>query len=179
VERTHPSEQQLLTPTGIGRSAIPTLPAELIQATAIEAARDADRVGLFLRERGLLPAPGHTLQLPAEFLLALGAALRLLEWETGGLRVHRDAGLPDAEKALDDAFLNLGAAGGAADRNRHALAPRVVALFADRFAWHGRRELDADVILDDHVDEDALVDALAELLWVARHGGRTSNDSGA
>ena len=144
---------------------------ELVEATAREAARDADRVGQLLHELGFVPSPGRPVRLPAAFLLDLGAALRLLAWEQGGLHVHRDAGLPPAEQALHDAFRGLvesAGANGAADRD---LARRVVALFAGRLAWHGRPELDADVALDD-LDEDAMLDTLAAFLWARRHAGR-------
>ena len=150
-------------------SALP--PAELVEATAREAARDADRVGQLLHELGFVPSPDHPVRLPAAFLLDLGAALRLLDWELGGLHVHRDAGLPPAEQALHDAFRGLvesAGANGAADRD---LARRVVALFAARLAWHGRPELGAEVALD-HLDEDAMLDALAAFLWARRHAGR-------
>jgi hypothetical protein len=148
-------------------SALP--PAELVEATAREAARDADRVGQLLHELGFVPSPGRPVRLPAAFLLDLGAALRLLAWEQGGLHVHRDAGLPPAEQALHDAFGLLAPKSGAEPRHSVELSRKVVALFAERFAWLGRHDLDADVMLDDHVDEDDLVGALAELLWKARH----------
>ena len=145
------------------------LPPELVEATAREAARDADRVGQLLHELGFVPSPGRPVRLPAAFLLDLGAALRLLGWELGGLHVHRDAGLPPAEQALHDAFGLLAPKSGAEPRHSVELSRKVVALFAERFAWLGRHDLDADVMLDDHVDEDDLVGALAELLWNARH----------
>src|SRR5689334_13521846 len=83
------------------------LPAELVDATVIEAAREADRVALFLHELGLLSRSDRTVGLPPAFLLHLGAALRLLVWEANGLRVHRDQGLPRAEQAIIDAFGTL------------------------------------------------------------------------
>lgn len=38
------------------------------------------------------------------------------------------------------------------------------------FAWHGWSDLDADIALDE-IEEDAALDALAELLWETRHEG--------
>jgi hypothetical protein len=147
------------------------LPPELVEATAREAARDADRVGRLLHELGFVPSPGRPVRLPAAFLLGLGAASRLLDWELGGLRVHRDAGLPPAEQALIDAFRGLVGSAGADGAAARDLARRVVALFAARLAWHGRPALGADVALDD-LDEDAMLDALAAFLWARRHAGR-------
>ena len=87
--------------------------------------------------------------------------------------------MPTAEQAIIDAFDCLNASFEADDRCSLETPRRVVALFVDRFAWHGRHDLDTDVMLDDHIDEDALVDALAKLLWDARHAGRVSGDTGA
>src|SRR4051794_29218512 len=75
-------------------------PPDLIQAVAGDAARDADRVGSFLVAVGLAPP----LRLPADFLLGLGAALRMLMWEHRGIHLHRDAGLPPARQALREVF---------------------------------------------------------------------------
>lgn len=146
-----------------------TFHPELVEAAAREAARDAENIALFLRELGFVPSADRPVRLPPAFLLHLGAALRLLVWESGGLRVHQDSGLPSAEQAIIAAFGLLDGASEAEAQHPVELARKVVALFADRLAWLGRRDLDADVVLDDHVDEDALVDALAELLWDARH----------
>ena len=143
------------------------IPEELSDTTAREAARDAGLVSCFLHELGLVPPDDHPVRFPAAFLLRLGAALRLLVWESNGLRVHLEMGLPSAERAIVDAF---GLLDTTAEASQPVDFPRsVVALFADRFAWHGRPNLDADVVLDDHVEGDALVEALAQLLWDARH----------
>ena len=146
------------------------LPPELVEATAREAARDADRVGRLLHELGFVPSPDRPVRLPARHSWThVAAALRLVGWVQGGLHVHIDAGLPPAEQALHDAVGLLAPESGAEPRHSVELSRRVVALFADRFAWLGRSDLDADVVLDDHVDADDLVGALAELLWNARH----------
>jgi len=159
------------------RPAVPgAIPDELAAAVAREAARDAENVALFLGELGLTPSPEHRVRLPAALLLDLGAALRLLMWESNGLRVHQDSGLPEAERAIVDAFGHLEASAEVEASPPVELPRRVVALFAERFAWHGRRDLDADVVLDDHVEEDMLLDVLAELLWDARHPRGPSPD---
>jgi len=155
------------------------LPAGLADATAIGAAQDADRVALFLHELGLLTRSDPPVRLPPAFLLHLGAALRILVWEASGLQVHRDSGLPEAGQAILSAFSLLALKPETESQHPDELARKVVALFAGRFAWHARRDLDADVVLDDHFDEDALVDALAELLWDARPNDRTPGDAGA
>jgi hypothetical protein len=98
--------------------------------------------------------------------LYLGFALRLLIWEQCGLQVHRDAGLPPAREILRDVFLSPGDPAAAA---RTAQLPgQVMALFIQRFAWAGRRELGTAMVLD-HVDEDLALEALADFLWNHRH----------
>ena len=150
-------------------STVDPVPEELSEAVAREAARDAENVALFLSELGFRPSDDRPVRFPAAFLLALGAALRLLTWESSGLRVHQDSGLPGAERAIIDAFGHLDVTAEVEVRHPAHLPRKVVALFADRLAWHGRRDLDADVVLDDDVEEDSLLDALAELVWSARH----------
>ncbi|WP_165246493.1 hypothetical protein [Paludisphaera soli] len=156
-----------------GRNAVEaSAPADLRDATAAEAGRDADRVAAFLRAIGIAPAPARPVRLPAASLLALGAALRLWQWERSGLDVHLQAGLPSAERALTEALESLGAAEA---RSIDELSRRVVALFAERFAWRGRSELGADVVLDDP-DDDVMLEALAQLLWASRRSGRGRPD---
>lgn len=84
-------------------------PPELIESVATNAAADADRVGWLLDRVGLGPPPGGTRRLPGDFLLNLGAALRLLDWEQAGISVHRDAGLPTAADAVRRVFADAAA----------------------------------------------------------------------
>ncbi len=143
---------------------LPNHPPDLVQAAADEAERDADRVGLLLTTLGLKPS----IRLPVDFLLALGAALRLCHWEQNRIDLHLRAGLPPARQAVDEVFRTAAgnAAPGAAERSRN-LADRVAALFVERFAWSGRAELGADLTLEP-ADEDALLDGLADFLWANR-----------
>ena len=130
---------------------------------ADEAERDADRVGLFLTTA--LKPPIH---LPADFLLGLGAALRLFHWEQAGIHLHVRAGLPSGKQAMREVLAV--AVGGAApevvERLQH-LPRRLTALFVEQFAWAGRPELGADVTLRP-AGEDALLEGLADFLWACR-----------
>ena len=144
-------------------------PAELRRSVAEEADRDADRVALFLRTLGLEASTNRPLHLPGPFLLELGAALRLLGWEDCGLSVHLDAGLPPSSQALCESLLTLAAPDITPGPGKDSLAYRVLVLFAERFAWSGREELDADVALGE-ADGDALLEALADFLWDNRPG---------
>ena len=99
----------------------------------------------------------------------MGAALRLLEWECCGLSAHTDAGLPPSGQALREAFRHLHTPGVGPAHVGDTLAYRVIVLFAERFAWAGREELEADVAMGE-ADEDALLEDLADFLWEHRPG---------
>lgn len=141
-------------------------PVELVEAVAAEAEADADRVAEFLRDLGLLSAEQPRVCLSADVLLFLGAVLRLNSWEESGLQIHLAAGFSSASKALADAIRSVGQQG--KPIYPRDLSKAVTALFIERFAWHGRRDLDAVVALD-FLDEETAMDALAELLWSRRH----------
>jgi hypothetical protein len=150
------------------------LPSDLVRAVAEDAALDADRVGCFLDEllgRCGAAAEGRPpLRLPPDFLLELAAGLRLLAWEAGGLRCHREAGLPPAQQALRDAFRWLKPAAAAPETGDgpERLMPRVLALFIERLAWNGRVEWGADIALGE-AEEDVLAEVVANFLWAHRH----------
>ena len=143
---------------------LPDVPADMITAVASGAARDAERVGLFLHEIGLSACPNQPRNLPAGFLLHLAAALRLLVWETQGFFFHQADGLPSARQAIRDAFHALQDPG--ADPRDFCV--HVLRLSLERFAWNGPRDLHADIALDD-LSDDAALDVLAEFLWASRH----------
>jgi hypothetical protein len=145
---------------------------DLIRAVAQDAARDAELVGTFLGEIGLAPAGQASqdppLRLPADFLLGLGAALRLLFWEQQGIHVHLDHRFPPARQALLDVLRTAtGHAEPEALERVRSLAYRVMVLSIEHLAWNGRVELDADVVLGE-ADQEALLEALADYLWANR-----------
>jgi hypothetical protein len=110
---------------------------------------------------------------PRAVLLDLAAALRLLGWEQDGVPLPRSAGLPSALEALREVFRALADPPPSTPAPpRRPLISRVLAAFVDHFAWGGRRDLDADVLLGEAEDlaalEDELVGALAEFLWAHR-----------
>jgi hypothetical protein len=128
-----------------------------------DAARDADRVGLFLGGLGLTATPEKPLALPVHFLLGLGAALRLLAWEARGFFFHREAGLPEARQAVHAACLSL------SDPNPDPteLCLHVMRLSVEKFAWNAPEELGADVSLGE-AEEEMVLEALADFLWTHR-----------
>jgi hypothetical protein len=143
-------------------------PPELIARFAEQAAGDADMTIHFLGLVGLTPSPGETLELPRDFLLELGAAMRLLSWERDGLVVH-ESGLPTGRDAFLQAFSSL------LDTIQDLSSPApasslhrdVFRVTFERLAWVGPRDLHAEIVLD-LPDEDALVEAMARFLWDRR-----------
>jgi hypothetical protein len=90
--------------------ATPSLPRspgvsdDSITALAELAVRDADHAIIFLEEMGLRATPEHPVDLPPNFVLELGAAMRLLEWELDGVSGLLDADLPTVKQAVLQAF---------------------------------------------------------------------------
>jgi hypothetical protein len=137
-------------------------PIEMVSAVAIEAARQAELACAFLNFLGI-PASKN---LPAAFLLHLGAAMRLISWESHGFFFHGDGSVPEGKEAIRDAFRSLAAP----KADPTGLCVNVLRLSIERFAWTGQRDLHADMALDD-ITDDAALDALAEFLWASRHIG--------
>ncbi len=135
---------------------------------------DANLVGSFLNLLSETPAwnwaVNSPLRLPVDFLLVLGAALRLGLWEMIGIQLHRDAGMPPAREIIIDVLQS--ATNPEAAARTAQLPSRVLALSIEHFAWAGRLELKADVIVDP-ADEDMVLEALADFIWNNRHLGST------
>jgi hypothetical protein len=138
----------------------------MVSAVAVDAARDTDRVGLFLDALGIRATPEQPKPMPAGFLLHLGAALRLHDWEAQGFFFHRTAGLPPAREVIQDAFRSLDGP----DAGPPEVCVTVLRLSLELFAWDRLHDLDADVALD-YLTEDVALDVLAEYLWASRHAG--------
>lgn len=148
-------------------------PPEMICSVAINAQRDAEAVCSFLGELGLRGRPDKPLSLPADFLLTLGAGLRLLAWEARGITIHRTAGLPAAMEVIRGAFRSLHNP----SQKDPCLPVRVLGLSVERLSWHARLTLGADVLLDD-LDSDSAAEAIAEFLWASRRSAsHTSYDT--
>jgi hypothetical protein len=143
--------------------------AEYIQALMIEAERQAVLVNTFLTT--LSAAPGfrwlakRPVALPEGFLFGLGSALRLSQWEAQGLAAYLGASLPSATEAVLDVFRAV------LDEKARARTAKFIAelqrLYFSRFSWMASIELDADMLLGNS-SEDALVDAVADLVWKFR-----------
>jgi hypothetical protein len=147
---------------------------ELIAITIREAELMAELVIAFLEGSGLLPPAasrgGAPIEFPAEFLLELGAILRIASWDRAGIRQRLDPGLPPADQAYADFVRRLRyepesflPGGGPAS----LLMPVMWATW-QQTAWNGRADLGADVVLDP-LDDDQARDAVAEFLFAHRH----------
>lgn len=140
----------------------PTEPRAAILAIA---GCDGARARRFLSQL----VPGMTrekwLSLPFSFVLSVGTALRLLDWEKQGFSCVREAGLPTWLTVIRDAFVAL--------QNSHTASPElpmaVLRLSLERFAWHAPHFFGGDVALDDLTE--AALDVLAEYLFASRRAG--------
>ncbi len=144
---------------------------EMVAVLLSDVARDIHLAVRFLGHMGVRGTPEKLLRLPPKFSLQLGAAMRLLLWESQGFYLHREAGLPSADEAILNALLSFTTPEfWSADFCR-----AVLQLSLARFAWHGPLELAADVALDE-LPDDAL-DMLAEHLWASRHANCVTETS--
>ena len=142
-------------------SSLSDFPAEMLAAGAAEGELLAGWVAQFVH--ALPPEARPKNMMTFGFLLRLGAALRLLMWESKGFSFHRAAGLPDAHQAIRNA---IGALNAPATDPTGFCVP-VLRLAIDRFAWNGPRELGADIALGE-ASEENLLEALADFLWSHR-----------
>jgi hypothetical protein len=103
-----------------------------------------------------------------QFLLGLGFALRLIDWERQGLFPHLQMGLPTALDAIRQVIEDCTSQ---PPKKRDELvmnfSRRVFEISCTRLAWQGQSLLGADILVG-HPDEEALLDALAELAWQNR-----------
>jgi hypothetical protein len=109
-------------------------------------------------------------RLPLRYFVELAAALQLHIWEGAGLRDSLPADLPSFEEAAAD--LQHRARTAPQDFNGAKglqLAPRVLLAWVNQFAWAAPNFLQTDVVLG-QADEDALVEATAQLFWRNRRG---------
>jgi hypothetical protein len=115
----------------------------------------------------------HQLNVPAGFLLELGAVIVLKLWERQGITRHVDAGLPSWSDADADLARRFNEDPRQFDRLDNAsLSQRVLKYWVENFAWDGIETFGADVLLST-ADEDAIVDAVARFLYENRNALET------
>jgi hypothetical protein len=107
--------------------------------------------------------------LPIQFFVEIAAVLQIRAWEETGLHGSLSPRLPSYAEAAADLHRRartapedfIGADG-------LQLSPIVIIASVQQFAWAASNLLQADFVLG-QIEEDALVDALATLLWNYRH----------
>ena len=134
---------------------------DLVTAVACEARRDAERLAGFLKAHGFRGSKRRPLALPRWFLLGLGLALRLKEWEEASLDAHLQHGLPSSRQLL----LALTQSASLHPETLDPLAMLMMAVFARRMAWSGGAELQATIALEQPENPEAFLDILADYLW--------------
>ena len=106
---------------------------------------------------------------PAGFLRELGAVVQLKLWEIEGVAEFLDEGLPTFAEAVADLTERI-------ERDPHlfddpsgsTLSRKVFLVWLKCFAWEAQPIFQTDVVVGE-VDEDTLLDAVAQLLWAHRH----------
>ena len=146
-----------------------------VHAVLRRADESAMRLHETLKAMGFLPEDGEGQQatFPKGFLLELSAVLQLAAWEYKDQRHHIDAGLPCFDEAAED--LKNRAETAPADFHQLASATlhkRVLSFCLENISWQGLDYLGTDVFVGE-IDEEALLDGLAEFLWANR--GQLSN----
>ena len=120
----------------------------------------------FLEALGLHATPNAPIRLPADFLLSLAGAMRILRWQLAGLSHQLHPCLPSPSEVIVRAAKQ-------AKRGQRMtgaqLWRRLVTVGVNRLAWRGLPDLGADVVLD-LPDENTLVEAIAQFFWEHRHG---------
>jgi len=152
-------------------------PTEFSDAWIDAVRRRADFVAALVAEtlRATLDVPAppdgrvRRLNVPAGFLLELGAVIALNMWERQGIMRHLDAGIPTWSEADVDLARRLKEDPRQFDRIENAsLNRRVLKYWLENFAWDGIQTFGAEVMLST-ADENAIVNAVARFLYENRN----------
>jgi hypothetical protein len=132
------------------------------------AALTAQAIGIALKLPELPQGQVYELNVPAGFLLELGAVLVIEMWERRGFTAHIIAGLPSWREADNELVRLLREDPTHFDQNQHgSLNRRVLQFWLENFAWDGIETFGADILVTAG-DEDAIVDAVADFIWKNR-----------
>jgi len=148
------------------------IPDFAVAAATRHAEHTAELTGEFLRSigicRGLHGGEVRSCGLSADVLLDLGALLQLQTWLRDGLCEFLPAGTPSFEDAQRAFVRQIHDVVAGKCRFVSQLYLVVLGVWMRSVAWDGQLELKADFVVGE-VDEDALLDAVAELIWAHRH----------
>jgi hypothetical protein len=155
-----------------------TVSAAAVDAVRRQAEFQADLTAACLDATGLFPCAaerrGNPVKLPAGFLLELAAALQLGFWELYGIRDRLTTELPSYNEAISD-LAGRATSGPAQFNSIGRLFKRVLETWMRECGWDARAILQADVVVG-AVDDESLVDAVAQLIWVHRHDQTVDNN---
>ena len=147
----------------------------ILEAIIREAEFTADLVVEFLKQHGLKPHRRPRSDIPttrpsgpaADFVLDLGAAIRLRMWERGGMATSISPNLPASADALIAAANRV--QGEAISAQVADLQLRVFQAWFENIARDGQPDLGTDVLLPTIDDPEELLDQVADFLWRHRH----------
>jgi hypothetical protein len=145
-------------------------------AQVIESAwHNAEMVAAFLASLGLKPKKNKPVYLPLEFLLELGAILRLAQWERAGIHHLIDPNLPSAREALRQLLVRATEVPDSFSLDVNLttghLSHQVFRLWLMRCARSSVQELGVDVLISG-ANSDLILNALAEFIWNHRQLGK-------
>lgn len=110
--------------------------------------------------------------LPPGFLLELGAVVQLQVWEDAGVSSLLPVELPTVAAASKDLHERVQADPGRFKRAEAAtLSTQLLQVWLEHFSWTAPVVLGGDIVVGD-IDEDILIETMAQLLWKYR---RTEN----
>jgi hypothetical protein len=143
---------------------------EAVVAVIVAFMCDAERMAVVTA--GYLKQLEHSLQRnqsswPAAFLLELGAALRIHQWEAAGIKDAIDVTLPCFQAAFAELVSRLQTEPERFIRGDAPLLLRVLRAWWTRCAHPNTQLLDVDVVLS-HAERGRLVSCVAQLLWKLR-----------
>jgi hypothetical protein len=140
----------------------------------------ATLVARFLDEWHQAMGRKKPLPLPAEFLLELSAVIRIAIWQRAGLTLEMGADFPPWQELLEQLLSRLFTNPTSFSCDPYScpapLRKKVVEFWFQRCSWTATLILGTDIVIHP-VDEELLLDALADALWQHRNlvnrGGST------
>ena len=109
------------------------------------------------------------IRLSEAFLLELAAMIELVFWERWDLCRQLPVDLPTSREAADQ-LMDRCKKGATAfeDPNDTPLHHRMLRVWREHFAWDAWQHLETEILIGE-VDEDEIVDVMANFLWENRH----------
>jgi hypothetical protein len=141
----------------------------LVTTITHNAERRAVLVTGYLDAMGLSFGPhgGRPYGLSPLVLLELGAVLQLAVWERAGIAELLRQHVPSVKQATGNFLALIKAASGDSTVSFELLSDRICTVALEHLGWDAEKYLRTDIVLSD-VEEDQIIDALAEFAWSHR-----------